>query len=113
MQDEISNQIMNKLNKILNVMGFNSMLMGTKYLKEAIIGIIENPEYLISLNSTVLKNLSLNFSNSIKTIERDIKWSITQTLKTSNYEQFCKLFCLENKVLTTKQMIILITDLIL
>ena len=100
-----------QLKEFLIDIGFNFSLIGTTYLKEALQLVLEQPKLLLSLNTTVLNQIAIKNSCSIKNIEANIKWTI---INAYNKGMIKKIYTSpNNKIPTTKQMVVLLFDFIM
>ena len=99
------------LKELLIEIGFSFSLTGTTYLKDALQLVLEHPQLLLSLNTTVLKQIAIKNNSSIKNIESNIKWTITNAYSKGNIKEYYSFP--GNKIPTTKQMIVCLFDFIM
>ena len=97
--------------ELLTNMGFDFSLIGTLYLKEALMIVVKQPKSLLSINTTVLEDIAFKNNNTVKNIESDIKWTIMKAYEKGDIKDFS--YLPYNKVPTTKQMIVCLFDFIM
>lgn len=99
------NYSIEKLQNKMCDFGFDFSLTGTKYIYELLYEYIVNSEYIMGNLQPSMKSLADKYNIKLKTLNRDIRWSIEKNFINKNI-----LFKEEDNISKTKNILILLYD---
>ena len=71
-------KLQKKIKANMAYLGFDFSLIGSHLIKEMLLQIIQSPTYIHAFSSSVMKEMANRYNYAVKSIDRDIRWSISK-----------------------------------